>query len=121
MYFVHFFFFGLKLLRCNQGLKFRIYRPIYRISGLIETIFDTENRLQEKSRNIGEYRRYFGEISDFDRNIGGWETRARGNFFGFFWEIYRRYIGNIGDISEISVKISEIYRDISGYIENISK
>ena len=61
---------------------------IYRISGLIETIFDTENRLQEKSRNIGEYRRYFGEISDFDRNIGrnfgGWETRARGNFFGFF-------------------------------------
>ena len=78
---------------------------IYRISGLIETIFDTENRLQEKSRKIGEYRRYFGEISDFDRNIGrnigGWETRARGNFFGFFWEIYRRYIGNIGDISEI--------------------
>ena len=74
---------------------------IYRISGLIETIFDTENRLQEKSRNIGEYRRYFDEISDFDRNIGGWETRARGNFFGFFWEIYRRYIGNIGDISEI--------------------
>ena len=93
---------------------------IYWISGLIETIFDTENRLQEKSRKIGEYRRYFGEISDFDRNIGrnigGWETRARGNFFGFFWEIYRRYIGNIGDISEISVKISEIYRDISGYI-----
>ena len=83
---------------------------------MIETIFDTENRLQEKSRNIGEYRRYFGEISDFDRNIGGWETRARGNFFGFFWEIYRRYIGNIGDISEISVKISEIYRDILGYI-----
>ena len=104
---------------------------------MIETIFDTENRLQEKSRNIGEYRRYFGEISDFDRNIGrnigGWETRAHGNFFGFFWEIYRRYIGNIGDISEISeiyrryienigdiseisVKISEIYRDKSGYI-----
>ena len=78
---------------------------IYRISGLIETIFDTENRLQEKSRKIGEYRRYFGEISDFDRNIGrnigGWETRVRGNFFGFFWEIYRRYIGNIEDISEI--------------------
>ena len=39
---------------------------IYQISGLIETIFDTENRLQEKSRNIGEYRRYLGEISDFD-------------------------------------------------------
>ena len=78
---------------------------IYRISGLIETIFDTENRLQEKSRKIGEYRRYFGEISDFDRNIGRnigcWETRARGNFFGFFWEIYRRYIGNISKISEI--------------------
>ena len=33
-------------------------------------------------------------------------------------EIYRRYIG---DISKISVKISEIYRDISGYIGNISK
>ena len=81
---------------------------------MIETIFDTEKRLQEKSRKIGEYRRYFGEISDFDRNIGGWETRARGNFFDFFWEIYRRYIGNIGDISEIS----EIYRR---YIENIGK
>ena len=43
---------------------------IYRILGLIETIFDTENRLQEKSRKIGEYWRYFGEISDSDRNIG---------------------------------------------------
>ena len=72
---------------------------------MIETIFDTENRLQEKSRKIGEYRRYFCEISDSDRNIGrnidGWETRARGNFFGFFWEISRRYIENIGDISAI--------------------
>ena len=85
----------------NQGLKFRIYRPIYRISGLIETIFDTENRLQEKSRKIGKYRRYFGEISDSDRNIGRnvdtWETRARGKFFGFFWEIYRRYFRYIGE------------------------
>ena len=37
-------------------------------------------------------------------------------------EIYRRYIGNIGknigDISEISIKISEIYRDISEIYPN---
>ena len=66
---------------------------IYRISAFIESIFDTENHLQEKSRKIGKCRRYFGEISDSDRNIGryidGWETRAHGNFSGFFWEIYR--------------------------------
>ena len=64
---------------------------IYRISGLIETIFDTENRLQEKSENIGD-------ISPKCRRL---ETRAREKFFGFFWEIYRRYIENIGKISEI--------------------
>ena len=43
-----------------------------------------------------------------------------GNFFfdflGDISPIYRKYRRNIGDISEISVKISEIYRDISGYI-----
>ena len=87
---------------------------IYQISGLIETIFDTENCLQEKSRKIGKYRRYFGEISDFDRNIGrnvdAWETRARGKFFGFFWEIYRRYIENIDDISAIFSIYRSIYR-----------
>ena len=102
---MHFIKYRTSVNSFYQGLKFRKYRPIYRISGLIEMIFDTENRLQEKSRKIGEYRRYFGEISDSDRNIGrnidGWETRARRNFFGFFWEIYRRYIGNIGKISEI--------------------
>ena len=69
-------------------------------------IFDTENRLQEKSRKIEKCRRYFDEISDSDRNIDGWETRARGKFSGFFWEIYRRYIENIGDIFDISA----IYR-----------
>ena len=74
---------------------------IYQISGFIETIFDTENRLKEKSRKIGKCRQYFDEISDSDRNIGAWKTRARGKFFGFFWEIYRRYIENIGDISAI--------------------
>ena len=92
---------------------------------MIETIFDTENRLQEKSRKIGEYRRYFGEISDFDRNIGGWETRARGIFFGFFlgdisaiYRKYRRYIGNIGkNIGDISRYIG-IYRDISEIYPN---
>ena len=87
---------------------------IYRISGVNETIFDTENRLKEKSRKIGKYRRYFGEISESDRNIGrnvnAWETRTRGNFFWFFWEIYRRYIENIGDISAIFSIYRSIYR-----------
>ena len=87
---------------------------IYRISGVNETIFDTENRLQEKSRKIEKYRRYFGEITESDRNIGrnvdAWETRARGNFFWFFWEIYRRYIENIGDISAIFSIYQSIYR-----------
>ena len=74
----------------------------------------------EKSQKIGKYRRNIGEISESGRHIGRnidtWETRAWETFFVIFWEIYRRYIENIGDISEISVKISEIYRDISGYI-----
>ena len=42
---------------------------IYRILGVNETIFDTESCLQEKSRKIGKYRRYFGEISASNRNI----------------------------------------------------
>ena len=74
---------------------------IYRISAFIEAIFDTENRLQEKSRKIRKCRRYFGEISDSDRNIGryieGWETRARGNFLVFSG----RYIVDISKISAI--------------------
>ena len=74
---------------------------IYRISGFIETIFDTENRLQEKSRKIGKCRRYFGEISESDRNIDAWETRARGNFFGFFWEKYHRYISQAACVAQI--------------------
>ena len=40
---------------------------IYRIPGLIETIFDTENRLQEKSRKIEKNRRI---SAIFRRNIG---------------------------------------------------
>ena len=82
--------------------------------GVNETIFDTEKILQEKARKIGKYRRYFGEISESDRNIGrnfdAWETRARGIFFWFFWEIYRRYIENIGDISAIFSIYRSIYR-----------
>ena len=78
---------------------------IYRISGVVETIFDAENRFQEKSSNIGKYRRYFAKMSEsdryIDRNIGLWRTRALGFFFGFFCRIYRRYIENIGDISAI--------------------
>ena len=79
---------------------------IYRISGLSETIFDTENRLQEKSRKIGKYRPYFGEISDSDRNIGrnvdAWETRARGNFFwSAIFSIYRRYISQAACVAQI--------------------
>ena len=64
----------------------------------------------EKSQKIGKYRRYFGEISESGRHIGRnidtWETRAWETFFAIFWEIYRRYIENIGDIFDISVDIS---------------
>ena len=87
---------------------------IYRISGVNETIFDTESRLLEKSRKIGKYRRYFDEISEsgrhIGRNINTWETGAWETFFGFFWEIYRRYIENIGDISAIFSIYQSIYR-----------
>ena len=87
---------------------------IYRISGVNETIFDTESHLQEKSRKIGKYRRYFGEISESDRNIGrnvdAWETRAREFFFfGFFG----RYIA---DISKISARYRRYFRYIGRYI-----
>ena len=93
----------------------------------------------EKSQKIGKYRRNIGEISESGRHIGRnidmWETRAWETFFVIFWEIYRRYIGNIGEISEIYrryignigknigdiSRYIEIYRDISGYIGNISK
>ena len=95
---------------------------IFRVSEANEAIFETLSRLLEKSPKIGKYRRYIGEISEsgryFGRNFDTWETRAWETFFVIFWEIYRRYIGNIGDIS---VKISEIYRDISGYIGKYRK
>ena len=108
----------------NQGLKFPIYRPIYRISAYSEAIFATENHLEEKSKKIGKCRlyRYRTEISMS-------KTHARVADFLLqniedISEIsvkYRRYIGNIGknigDISEISGYIG----DISGYIGNISK
>ena len=94
-----------------------------------------ENRLREKSLKNRKFRRYFANISVSDRNFGEISvsgTHARVADFllqniediseiSEIYRKYRRYIGNIGDISEISVKISKIYRDISGYIENISK
>ena len=49
---------------------------------------------------------------DFLGDISPIYRKYRRNI-GDISEKYRRYIG---DISEISVKISEIYRDISGYI-----
>ena len=109
---------------------------IYRISGLIETIFDTENRLQEKSRKIGEYRRYFGDISakyrilteiSVEISMVGKHARVgiflvfSGRYIGDISEIsvkYRRYIGNIGkNIGDISRYIG-IYRDISEIYPN---
>ena len=36
---------------------------IYRISAYSETIFATENRLEEKSKKIFKCRRYFADIS----------------------------------------------------------
>ena len=105
---------------------------IYRISAYSEAIFATENCLEEKSKKIGKYRRYFTDISVSDRNFGEISmsrTHARVTDFllqniGDISEIsvkYRKYIRNIckniGDISKISGYIG----DISGYIGNISK
>ena len=97
---------------------------IFRVSEANEAIFETLSRLLEKSPKIGKYRRYIGEISEsgryFDRNFDTWETRTWETFFVIFWEIYRRYIGNIGEISEIYRRyignISKNIGDISRYI-----
>ena len=90
---------------------------IFRVSVANEAKFETLSRLLEKSPKIGKYRRYIGEISESGRYFGGnfvtWETRAGANFCGIFWEIYRRYIENIGDISPIFLIYRSIYRRAS--------
>ena len=89
---------------------------IYRISGLIETIFDTENHLQEKSRKIGKYRRYFGEISGSDRNIGfepKYRSKCRHLGDTRAWEIFWFFLG---DISPIYRKYRRYFRYIGRYI-----
>ena len=73
----------------------------------------------EKSQKIDKYRRNIGIWATYRskyRHVG--DTRVGNIFCDFLGDISPI---NIGDISEISVKISEIYRDISGYIGNISK
>ena len=105
---------------------------IYRISAYSEAIFATENRLEEKSKKIGKYRRYFVDISVSERNFGEisvsrTHTRVADFLLQNIEDIseisvkYRRYIENIGkNIGDIS-KISGYIGDISGYIGNISK
>ena len=74
---------------------------IYRISGVNETIFDTENRLQEKSEYIGDISVKYRNLTEISVEMSTLERRACGKKFWFFWEIYRRYIENIDDISAI--------------------
>ena len=104
----------------------------YRISVTTEAKSVMENHLREKLLKNQKFRRYFADISVSDRNFGEISvsgTHARVADFllkniGNISEIsvkYRRYIGNIDkNIEDISRYIG-IYRDISGYIGNISK
>ena len=96
----------------DHGLKFLIYRPIYRISAFIEAIFATENRLEEKSKKIGKCQRYFAEISVINRNIGrhieDWGHVRMGKFFWIFlgdispiFSIYRQYIDDAACVAQI--------------------
>ena len=88
---------------------------IYRISEPNDTIFAIENRSVEKSKKIGKISPIYRPVTDISVDFSTLgDTRAWGIFFGNFSSIYRRYIENIGDISEISIKISKIYR---GYIK----
>ena len=50
-----------------QGLKFRKYRPIFRVSVNTDTIYPLDNRPTEISKFFGSYRRYFADISVFYR------------------------------------------------------
>ena len=50
---------------------------IYRISGVSETIFDTESRLLEKSQKIGKYRRYLAKYRNLDDISVEISTRGR--------------------------------------------
>ena len=75
---------------------------IYRISAYSEAIFATENCLEEKSKKIEKYRRYFADISVSDRNFGEISVRkTHARVSDFLLQKYRRYIENIGKISEI--------------------
>ena len=79
---------------------------IYRISGVNETIFDTESRLQEKSRKIDDISAKYRNLTEISVEISTRRRHARGKFFfGFFG----RYIADIS-------KISAIYRRYFRYI-----
>ena len=101
-------------LHYKQGLKCRKYRPIFRRyfvyrelpkRFLIHKVVCWKNR--KKSANIAEISESGRHIG---RNIDTWETRAWETFFAIFWEIYYRYIENIGDISAIFSIYQSIYR-----------
>ena len=75
---------------------------IYRISEPTDMNFAIENRSVEKSKKIGEISPIYRSLVDISVDFSGLsDTRAWGIFFGNFSSIYRRYIGNIGKISEI--------------------
>ena len=58
---------------------------IYRISGVNETIFDTESRLLEKSANIADISAKYRNLNDISVEISTRGRNARGKFFfGFF-------------------------------------
>ena len=86
---------------------------IYRISGVNETIFDTENRLKEKSENIADISAKYRNLIEISVEMSTLGRHARVEIFlvflGDISPIYRkywRYIGDIFDIFDISVDIS---------------
>ena len=97
----------------------------YRISATTEEKSVMEIPLRGKSLKNQKFRRNFVNISVSDRNFGEISvsrTHARvGDFFFKISKIYRKYRSNIGDIWEISVKISKIYRYISVIYREISE
>ena len=52
---------------CNQGLKNWKYRPIFRVSAHLDTIFPSDCRSGEISAFYRFFRRNFGDISGFYR------------------------------------------------------
>ena len=65
---------------------------IYRISGVNETIFDIENRLQEKSENIADISAKYRNLTEISIEMSTLGRHARVEiFFGFFG----KYIADI--------------------------